>query len=168
MMKGIRCDMFDFENSFKSFFRLIIFYIICIAVLVILPSHVSGNDELKCLAKNIYFEARSEKLISQLAVAQVTLNRVRSSCYAYTICEVVWEPRQFSWTHDGKSDIPHNKLAYTTALIIAKIAVFKNPPDVVGFSTHYHHKKIQPVWSDDLTPITAIGSHIYYIEERCL
>lgn len=35
------------------------------------------NEELECLALNIYHEARSESLAGQYAVADVTVNRVR-------------------------------------------------------------------------------------------
>ena len=38
-------------------------------------------ESILCLALNIYFEARSEDIASQLAVAQVTINRVEDSRY---------------------------------------------------------------------------------------
>jgi len=59
------------------------------------------NKEIKCLADNIYFEARNESVKGQVAVASVTKNRVKSKHYPNTICKVVWEHRQFSWTLDG-------------------------------------------------------------------
>ena len=37
---------------------------------------------LMCLALNIYFEARSEPIEGQIAIAEVTLNRVASANYA--------------------------------------------------------------------------------------
>ena len=33
-------------------------------------------DDLDCMAKNIYFEARNEATVGQLAVAQTVINRV--------------------------------------------------------------------------------------------
>ena len=44
---------------------------------------------LLCLALNMYFEARSEPIAGQIAVAEVTLNRVASPHYPNTVCEVV-------------------------------------------------------------------------------
>ena len=44
---------------------------------------------LMCMALNIFFEARSEPIQGQIAVAEVTLNRVASDDYPNTICEVV-------------------------------------------------------------------------------
>ena len=42
-----------------------------------------------CLAKNIYFEARNQSTAGQIAVSHVVMNRVKSSRYPNTICEVV-------------------------------------------------------------------------------
>lgn len=42
-----------------------------------------------CLALNVYHEARSENYDGQMAVAQVTLNRVASEKYPDSICDVV-------------------------------------------------------------------------------
>ena len=46
-------------------------------------------DEVKCLAKNIYFEARNQSIQGMYAVADVTLNRVKDSRWPSTVCEVV-------------------------------------------------------------------------------
>jgi spore germination cell wall hydrolase CwlJ-like protein len=56
------------------------------------------QPELYCLAQNIYFEAKSEPLAGQYAVADVVLNRVNDTRYPNTICEVVQEgPIKESW-----------------------------------------------------------------------
>ena len=86
---------------------------------------VISQAEIECMAKNIYFEAAVESTAGQLAVAQVTLNRVKSSYYPNTVCEVVYEGKhyttskgdqfpvrdrcQFSWYCDGKGDEVKNK-----------------------------------------------------------
>ena len=44
---------------------------------------------LLCLSTNIYFEARSEKVDGQIAVAEVTLNRVRSEDYTLKVANLV-------------------------------------------------------------------------------
>ena len=44
-----------------------------------------------CLALAIYFEARSEPVVGQLAVAQVVLNRVVDERHPDNICDVVME-----------------------------------------------------------------------------
>ena len=69
-----------------------------LSVAMMAPPEVD-KEQHKCLALNIYHEARSESMEGQIAVAQVTLNRVAHSEWPSTICEVVSEPKQFSWTH---------------------------------------------------------------------
>jgi hypothetical protein len=52
-----------------------------------------SQDELGC-----------EDALGQAAVAYVMLNRVRSPDYPDTICGVVWQKGQGSWTEDGRHD----------------------------------------------------------------
>ena len=53
-----------------------------------------------CLAQVLYYEARSEPLDGQLLVAEVVANRVNSEDFENTICSVVYQKGQFSWTKD--------------------------------------------------------------------
>lgn len=72
-----------------------------------IPSSPATLDpEHRCLIENVYYESRGEPLSGQIAVAQVTLNRVRSKRYPNTICEVVHQPYQFSWTLNKKRKKP--------------------------------------------------------------
>ena len=68
-----------------------------LSIAMMAPPQVD-KEQHKCLAMNIYHEARSESMQGQIAVAQVTLNRVEHDKWPSTICEVVYEPKQFSWT----------------------------------------------------------------------
>jgi len=82
-------------------------------------------NEQHCLAQNIYFEAGNQSLDGMAAVADVTLNRVKSSRYPDTICEVVKQGLkhsngamkrnmcQFSWYCDGKSDYISRNIVLT-------------------------------------------------------
>ena len=63
----------------------------------------TDRDEIYCAAQNIYFESRGEPDIGQVAVALVVLNRVNDRRWPSTICDVVWQDKQFSWTHRSKS-----------------------------------------------------------------
>jgi len=65
---------------------------------------IQKREQLYCGAQNIYHESRGESNLGQIAVAHVVRNRVESPKYPNTVCEVVWQPKQFSWTHDGRSD----------------------------------------------------------------
>jgi spore germination cell wall hydrolase CwlJ-like protein len=57
-----------------------------------------------CLSAAIYYEARNQPVDGQLAVAEVIMNRVQSDRYPDDACEVINQNKQFSYTHDGKSD----------------------------------------------------------------
>ena len=59
---------------------------------------------LMCLAAAVFFESRSEPLEGQRAVAEVVMTRVESPRWPDEICAVVFQHKQFSFTHDGKSD----------------------------------------------------------------
>ncbi len=128
-----------------------------------LGSHRLGATvELHCLALNIYHEARSESDAGKFAVAQVTLNRVRSTRYPDRICEVVWQRRQFSWTHDGRPDRPRNLEAWKEALWVATIIYDFNPLSMVGRATHYHAVYVRPFWARVYRRVRRIGKHIFY------
>ena len=121
----------------------------------------------KCLADNIYFEARNQSNMGQIAVAWVTLNRVDSHEYPNTICEVVWEEKQFSWTHDGKSDEPKDKKAWNNAYRIAikSIDIFKdgyNEFDPTDGALHYHSIYSKPFWKNKHSFVINIDDHIFY------
>jgi N-acetylmuramoyl-L-alanine amidase len=122
-------------------------------------------EAIVCLALNIYFEARGESIDGQLLVAEVTLNRAKNR--QQTICEVVWDKKQFSWTHDGKSDKPKNLKAYAIALDLAEQAL-TDPDVLLGTSANYFHgahiKK--PKWAKKMTVLGRYGNHIFYTDKQ--
>ena len=54
----------------------------------IVDINISSKD-IDCLAKNIYYEAGSEPEEGKVAVAMVTINRVRDGRFGKTVCSVV-------------------------------------------------------------------------------
>ena len=123
---------------------------------------------LMCMALNIFFEARSEPIQGQIAVAEVTLNRVASDDYPNTICEVVLQENsqgcQFSWWCDGKSDLPKEHNSFQTSKSLAKLMIDDGQYiSVVGKNvTHYHTDDIKPYWSDDMVKVEQVGKHNFY------
>lgn len=118
-----------------------------------------------CLALNVYFEARSEAINAQFAVAQVTMNRVLSNKYPDTVCDVVWQRKQFSWTHDGKSDRPREEQAWRRAKWVAAVTLndVDNSVDILPRSALYFHADyVKPYWVSSLVKVTQIGRHIFY------
>ena len=82
-----------------------------------------------CLAQAIYFEARSESELGQLAVATVILNRAKAEHYPSSICGVVYQGAsplngcQFSFACDGQSNLPQIDRAWETALAVTALAL---------------------------------------------
>ena len=123
----------------------------------------SETTEIHCLALNVCHEARGEPLEGMLAVADVTLNRVRHKRFPDRICEVVWQPRQFSWTHDGKSDQPRNAKAWQLAQLVAKLAFERKRLDTVGEATYFHADYSRtPYWARSFEKVRKIGRHVFY------
>lgn len=128
----------------------------------------TDRDEIYCAAQNIYFESRGEPDIGQVAVALVVLNRVNDRRWPSTICDVVWQDKQFSWTHDGKSDRIKlsNKIerhAWIKSVFYAVMALSEE--DVTNGATHYHNTSVTPYWIDSMKQTAVIGNHIFYREE---
>lgn len=126
------------------------------------------NDrEIECLAKNIYYEARNESVLAQLYVAHVTINRVLQPYWPDTICEVVWQAKQFSWTQDGKPDNPYEKDTYARIKDLAKNLLFQAKTkyrDITGGAVFYHRTDIRPprISSKRIEKTGIVGSHVFY------
>jgi N-acetylmuramoyl-L-alanine amidase len=131
-----------------------------------LPTHVYDEDHQHCLAQNIYFEARGESIDGQAAVAWVTLNRLMDSQFPDTVCDVVWQRSQFSWTHDGKSDTPRDADSWQRAQRIALDVVNQYAPenDITSGSTYFHERSISPSWSKRFERVGQIDNHIFYAD----
>ena len=136
------------------------------------PEHVFYNtqtftaEDHVCLAKNIYFEARNESRKGQMAIALVTLKRVADPRYPNTVCEVVYDSKQFSWYWDGLSDRPRNYASYQEVALLAS-AMLDSDTSVYDFtygSTHYHADYVSPYWSDYMILKARIDTHIFYFE----
>jgi spore germination cell wall hydrolase CwlJ-like protein len=121
------------------------------------------DAEQECLVKAIYFEARSETLEGQLAVAEVILNRAASGIYPPTICGVVTQPAQFSFIRGGQFPVPdRSSEGWRKALAIADIAQ-KGLADAIAPNVlWYHATYVAPSWGRRLTRVAQIGTHIFY------
>jgi hypothetical protein len=125
--------------------------------------------EKNCLARAIYFEARSEPEAGQIAVANVILNRVKSKRYPNTICGVVYDGAhrlnscQFSFACDGKQDAPRGPKEWAKAKKLASRALAGDAyVRVVSTATHYHADYVNPRWSGTMKRLIKIGRHIFY------
>jgi hypothetical protein len=123
----------------------------------------------RCLANAIYFEARSEPIRGQMAVAQVVLNRVFSGFYPNDVCGVVYQNAnrhlacQFTFACDGKSKLITERGHWAVANRIAKQTLDGQiyVPEV-GKSTHYHASYVHPNWVREMRKLVRFGVHSFY------
>jgi len=170
---NLQSRWYTWEKKSLSFFSVILLIPIIVSI-TIYQSFESRkvNSEMRCLALNIYHEARGEPKQGQYAVAEVTMNRVTSKHFPNTICRVVYEKRwdrirkryvgAFSWTEiDSRSKIINKKLMLR-AWQIAKDVYHKNEAETVKGALFYHAHYIRPSWARTKLKITQIGQHIFY------
>ncbi len=130
-------------------------------------------EEMKCLALNIYFETHASSLVDAMSVSDVVLNRVVSTRYPNTVCNVVhqgYKPGkkscQFSWFCDGKHDEPYDNDAWEKSRKYARdIYINANYRGMTEGATHYHAHWMKAYWASSLNRVARIGSHIFYIEK---
>ncbi len=129
---------------------------------------VAFDDELECLALNVYWEARSEDERGQKAIAHLTLNRVDSPDFPDSVCAVVKQGRggrhrcQFSWYCDGLHDRPANPDAWETAVEVAKTAHRARVNDPTKGALYFHLRRVKPKWARSMTRTVEIGDHFFY------
>ena len=133
------------------------------------PTLGDPRDEISCLALNIYHEARGEPDEGKLAVGHVVMNRVMSSRFPSTVCDVVrqgGEVRryrcQFSWWCDGRSDKPRNKQDWQNSSEFALAVYWSQTEDPTEGALWYHADYVNPKWRNDFVQGPKIGRHIFY------
>lgn len=141
---------------------------VCIALSLSTAAVAGGCDasnELQALALNIYHEARGESEEGMRMVGEVTINRVSSSHYPDTICEVVYQDCQFAWTCLKKNKTPKEKEAWQKSLEIAQELLDENVASYSHLATHFvnkHDLKRLPGWLRKLEKVETIGDHTFY------
>jgi len=134
-------------------------------VLLLLPmtaAAVPYNKQAKCLADTLHYEARGENLAGIRAVANVVLNRVKDKRWPNTICQVVYQDKQFSWANNHKVRDPR-RVPYTADVkrVVSK-AIAGRLRDNTRKSTHYHTIAVYPSWAANLELTEVIGFHVFY------
>jgi len=134
-------------------------------VTIVADEQLTVEDvDLFCLAKNVFHEAGIESDIGKYAVAQVTLNRVKSDHYPNTICKVVLQRYQFSWANQRSKHWTRPKgTNWESSMTIAQRVIYENHR-VKGLenSEYYHADYVSPHWSRKMTHVATVGRHIFY------
>ena len=99
-----------------------------------------NKKEVRCLAKNIREEAMSNSLNDMIAIAQGTINRVKSTRYPNTICKVIYQKGQMSWTkvsYKKRRGYHKKHFIFAKNFLMGKI---KNPYSKCSFTNWFNAK----------------------------
>lgn len=133
-----------------------------------------ANGERECLAQAIYHEARGETATGQLAVANIIVNRARSSKFPGSLCGVIYQNAdkgryrcQFTFACDGRDDTPGERRAWNRSLDLAKqvyaeYALGEEIGILPGSALYYHTTAVHPSWANTFARVAVVDSHIFY------
>lgn len=127
-----------------------------------------GGRAWRCLSEALYFEARGESVKGQFAVAEVIMNRVKSTRFPDDVCGVINQGTgrkfacQFTYTCDGHAETIHEPRAFERVGKVARLVLDGRAPAVTNGATHYHTTAVRPKWSRVYTRTARIGVHVFY------
>ena len=113
-----------------------------------------------CLAQGLFFEAGTESLEGLQAVAATVFNRTEQDQYASSICGVVYQPYQYSWTafHTNWTRRPPAPFMQMAKTFLQERQTLQEEYPV----THFHRIDVTPAWSKTLEYVITIGAHKFY------
>ena len=126
----------------------------------LMESQADATDDVQCMAKVVYHEARHQSVLSQLAIAEVIANRARSGLFPRSLCKVVNQPGQFFPT--GPYRVPTASQEWRTAVAIAQLAQTEARSLVAAGALFYHAAWTTPSWTHHKIRVAQIEGNIYY------
>jgi len=130
---------------------------------------MANNPAEECLALNVYYEARGQSVIGAMAVAEVTMNRVKSKKFRNHVCQVVYRAWAFSWTSDRSLhrvtpnlDSVVDARAWTRSLLIARRYIDGVNSNITRGALFFHARYVSPYWAKCFTQTIVIDDHIFY------
>ena len=128
--------------------------------------------QLECLTRNIYWEAAGEPFEGKVAVAQVTMNRLKDGRFGDSVCSVVHQRNviysqvvcQFTWTCQTAHRVrPVHAGAWQESELIARKVMLENfKLPGLEKALYFHADYVSPNWKKPR--LTKIGKHIFYAE----
>lgn len=124
-----------------------------------------NSSSYNCLVCNCYHETRGEPKIGMIAVAKTVLSRAQSDQFPDTVCRVVYQPSQFSWTADSYS----NNINAKDLKDIQALQACRDAADTAineganGLLYFYNPRKVTPGWSRRVTSCGRAGNHVFSV-----
>jgi len=153
--------------------------VLFLSFVFVTSSGAKPTSELHCLSTAIFLEARGESILGQQLVAKAILNRVKNPSFPNSVCKVVFQPKQFSWYNQGKTEAtgrllkgstrglkPKDIAAYQEAQFIALTMIKEEVelPKKYNKALYFVHTKVagKLKWLTGLKFIGKVGSHRFY------
>jgi spore germination cell wall hydrolase CwlJ-like protein len=125
----------------------------------------SMPDQKEAIALNAYQEARGEGKEGMIAVTNAVRHRLHDPEFPKTYYEVIYQPKQFSWTMNKGSIEIDEEDKWKEAMHIADLELKGKLPDLVNGARYYANvakvdvKKHQ--WVKKYVPIAKVGNHTF-------
>ena len=144
----------------------------------------------ECLVKNVFYEGpryfptlenryelskrelRRNILEDRIKIINVTLNRKEHNRFPDTVCSVIHQYRQFSWTleQDKVTQSIRNKYKNDPTELqnlveiekLVEHALVYGLEDLTDNSIYYHTHAVEPYWNKNKEVVVASMWHVYY------
>jgi spore germination cell wall hydrolase CwlJ-like protein len=122
----------------------------------------TDRRELLCLSLAIYHESKGQSEKGMRAVGHVVLNRKKSGKFPATICGVVWQPSQFSWSvRPVMGIVPREKANWVQSQEIAYRILNGDEDLTKGALYFYNVKTDRPAWRTRGVMTFVDGPHVF-------
>lgn len=122
------------------------------------------------LTQAIYFESGVEDYQCKIKLAQTIMNRVNKNSWKDNIKDVVWQRKQFSYTHDGKPEtMKQDSVAYKQSFSAAQAVLYGNIQDISRGADHFINHNIADTkvnWFKSMEFVGRCGNHWFYKSKR--
>jgi N-acetylmuramoyl-L-alanine amidase len=119
---------------------------------------IASSEDLDCLARTVYSEARGESFQGQVAVAAVVLNRLESGQYGNSVREVVFQRGAFTAVADGQYYMKPDAEAYDAAR-----AALSGIDPTNGALYYWNPRTATSRWVWSRTIVNRIGNHVFAV-----
>jgi spore germination cell wall hydrolase CwlJ-like protein len=91
------------------------------------------------------------------------LNRVNSDLFPDTICDVVWQKNQFSWTMNDDLKIDKTDVEWFNSVLSTMVALYSTNGDLTNGALFFHANYIdKPSWAKKMEITLKHGGHTFY------
>lgn len=122
----------------------------------------TDRREFLCAALAIYHESKGETKLGMDAVGSVVKNRVHDPRFPKTVCGVVWQKSQFSWTiRPVGAIVPREKNEWIKAQKIALEQRSSDADPTNGANYFYNVVTDRPAWRTRGKRTLTVGVHAF-------